>query len=187
MLVLFAFAKANSLQAQSKTTKQEKEERVQQASVPTQALQETEAMAAGSRIKFYLEYDGDKTSYEGKFKKDGRRYSMEYTSTGELEDVEIEIKRRNVSKRLWESMAGRLDSIASRWRVEKIQQQYLPVPDGLNALKDNIDKERFDHLELIVAFKENRKIYRKEILFDLEGIIVNIRDVKRIAYDFLLF
>jgi hypothetical protein len=186
-LIVFAFAKANFSQAQSQEVKLEKEERIKSTDFPADAVPWILRFAGGKRIKFYKEFDGDKTSYEGKFKKNGRRYSMEYSKDGNLEDVEIEIQRKEIEKNLWETMEGKLDSIDDRWRVEKIQQQYRMPEEGYDQLLQHTKNQNFQYLEIIVAFKNNRKIYSKELLFDREGTIIRKREVKRRAYDFLLF
>lgn len=187
ILMVFAFAKAKVSQAQSTSDKLEKEEQIQENRFPKEALQITSLFSDGKSVKYFKEYDGDKTSLEAKFKKEGKRYSIEFSESGSLEDVEIEIKRKEIDKVLWQAIESSLDSIADRWRIEKIQEQYLPKNKEPDEIIKLIKKHGFDHLELIVAFKSNRKIYRKEILVGLDGTILKERNVKRLAYDFLLF
>ncbi|WP_156339988.1 hypothetical protein [Nonlabens sp. YIK11] len=184
--MVIAFAKANSLQAQSSQVKIEKEERIDQTNVPAPIIATIADLAKDRNVKYYKETDGDRVSFEGKFKKDGNRYSAEFNVTGILEDVEVEVEKKSLDENLRTAIASRLDSIASRWRIEKIQEQYLPK-SSISQLNQNIDERTFDNLELIVAFKTDGKIYRKELLFNSKGSLKLSRDVKRIAYDFLLF
>jgi hypothetical protein len=187
MALVFAFAKANFTQAQSDHIKQEREERVESFVFPAGTLSLVKEIAINRKVKFYKEFDGDKISFEAKFKKRRQRYSIEYSQNGTLEDVEIEVKRKVIDSLLWGKIAIRLDSISDRWRVEKIQQQFVSDPFDKAQLLLRMEGKEFDNLELIVAFKSNRKIYRKELLFDKEGKLINQRNVKRLAYDFLLF
>jgi hypothetical protein len=187
MALVFAFAKANFSHAQSENVKLEREERVESSVFPAGTLNLVKEIAINRKVKFYKEFDGDKTSFEAKFKKQRQRYSMEYSQNGTLEDVEIEVKHKDIDSQLWGKIAIQLDSISHRWRVEKVQQQYVSVPFDKAALLLRIEGEEFDNLELIVAFKSNRNIYRKELLFNREGKLINQRNVKRLAYDFLLF
>lgn len=187
MLLAFAFAKANFTHAQPENVKLEREQRVESSVFPAGALIFVKEIAVGRKVKFYKEFDGNKTSFEAKFKKQRHRYSIEYSKNGTLEDVEIEVKHKDIDSQLWGKIGILLDSIADRWRVEKTQQQYVSVPFDKAALLLRIKGEKFDNLELIVAFKSNRNIYRKELLFNIEGKLINQRNVKRLAYDFLLF
>ncbi len=186
ILMVFAFAKANYLTAQSQQTKTEQEERIEVNAFPAVALDQVQALTTVKKIKLYREFDGDKESFEAKFKSNGRRYSVEFSEDGTLEDVEIEVAKRKIPDPLWEIIEQNLEQIANRWRVERIQQQYLP-PVNKKLLEQKIESGNFDALEMVVAFKEKRKIYRKELLIDQQGNIIKERDVKRVAYDFLLF
>jgi len=187
ILIVFAFAKANFSQAQSQEVKLEKEERIKNTDFPENALPWVLKFAEGKRIKYYKEFDGDKTSYEGKFKKNGRRYSMEFSESGNLEDVEIEIHRKEIEKKLWRAMEIKLDSIEDRWRVKKTQQHYSLPEKGYGQLLQQVKNQNFQYLELIVAFKNKRNIYTKELLFNRDGTIIREREIKRRAYVFLLF
>lgn len=187
VLAVLAFAKANYATAQKTSFKQEREQRIDKAQFPSPASELVEKIAGGSRIKYYQEVDGDMSSFEGKFKNNRKRYSVEFSEDGILEDIEIEVKSKEVPSNLWNSVSNQLDSICNRWRVEKVQEQYLPMDFSIDKLLDNIAASNYQYLELIVAFKEQRKIYRKELLVNTNGDIILVRDVKRIAYDFLLF
>ncbi|BAO55028.1 hypothetical protein NMS_1019 [Nonlabens marinus S1-08] len=187
MVVLFAFAKANFTQAQSPTLKFEKEERVKKEEFPADALPYIQQLADGSRIKYYREFDGEQTSYEAKFKTNRRKYSMEYDRDGNLEDIEIEVSKKLLPKTEWEIIQSRLNTYAKRWKVEKIQLQYVNNNDDNDHLTLQIARKNYENIEMIVAFKDQRNIYRKELLFNRAGEILKERDVKRRVYDFLLF
>jgi hypothetical protein len=187
LLLFFAFAKANSVHAQSENVKLEREQRVDSSLFTVSALSLVQEIAVDRKVKFYKEFDGDKTSLEAKFKKRRQRYSIEFSLDGTLEDVEIEVKRKDIDLLLWKKIKIQLDSVSDQWRVEKMQQQYVSNPFNKEGLLLKIEEKEFDNLELIVAFKSNRKIYRKELLFNTEGEIINQRNVNRLAYDFLLF
>lgn len=187
LLVLFAFAKANFIQAQSSGLKLEKEERVKKGEFPADALPYVQQLANGNRIKYFREFDGERTSYEAKFKSKGRKYSVEYSEAGILEDVEIEVSKGKLPTAEWQNIQRQLGTYSDRWKVEKIQLQYLSLDDGLELLREQIAKKNYQHIEMIVAFKDKRKIYRKELLINRAGEIIKEREVKRRAYDFLLF
>ncbi|SCY37147.1 hypothetical protein SAMN05192588_2533 [Nonlabens sp. Hel1_33_55] len=186
ILMVFAFAKANYTQAQSSKIKIEKEERIQQEALPLPIIEAVTQVSEDRKVKYYKEIDGEKISFEGKFKKAGNRYSMEFDVVGNFEDLEVEVKKRSVDKLLWNAISLKLDSISSRWRTEKIQEQYLPE-STMEKFKEKLKSSNFENLEIIAAFKKDGKILRKELLFSAAGALIQMREVKRIAYDFLLF
>ncbi len=187
LVVLFAFAKANFIQAQSSNLKFEKEERIKKEEFPVDALPYIQQLAEGRRIKYYREFDGERTSYEAKFKIKLRKYSIEYDRDGNLEDIEIEVSKRQLPKMEWVKIQSRLDEYAKRWKVEKIQWQYVNSNDDLDELALQIARKNYENIEMIVAFKDKRNIYRKELLLTRTGEVLQERDVKRRVYDFLLF
>lgn len=116
-----------------------------------------------------------------KLKESERKNMQEY-----FEDLEVEVKKRSVDKLLWNAISLKLDSISSRWRTEKIQEQYLPE-STMEKFNEKLKSRNFENLEIIAAFKKDGKIIRKELLFSAAGALIQVREVKRIAYDFLLF
>ena len=186
VLCVLAFAKAQPLTAQN--VKKEKESSVKRSDFPEKSLLWLDALSNDCKnLDYYKEVDGDKTSYELKCKCDGNRRSIEFNESGDLEDVEINIKKRKIAKPVRKKINTILDSISKKNRIEKVQLQYLPKTENPEDLKTKIAKRDYDNLELIVAFKTKRKIYRKELLFSNSGALINSRDIKRIEYDFLLF
>lgn len=185
LLVVLAFAKADYLNAQQK---QERESSVNHDEFPEKAQRQLDLfLPKAKNIKFYKETDGDAVSYEMKFKMNGRRHSVEFDQQGHLEDIEVTVSKRKITKSAALKIQQVLDEICAKNKIEKVQWQFIPTDDQFNALLHRLDKENFDNYEMIVAFKDKRKIYRKELLFSRDGILIQSRDIKRIAYDFLLF
>jgi hypothetical protein len=187
ILVCFAFAKAFSQQIDTADIKIEKEERIDASDFPDVSEDVLPVLLRDARrIKYYREQDARAASYEAKFKKKGRDYSVEYSRDGELQDVEIEISRGKIDRVLREELDRQLGTMARKHRVEKVQQQYLPTDEPTQIL-ENIKSKQYDFLELIVALKIEGSISRKELLVDRNGQIVKQRKIKRRSYDFLLF
>ena len=77
-------------------TKNEKEERINKEDFPNNALEVTDHIPAhAKRLRFYKETDGEKQSFEAKFKLNKLRYSVEFNTNGELE----EYLNSNISKK----------------------------------------------------------------------------------------
>lgn len=187
IFMVLAFAKAEFTKAQS-TEKIEKEEKITLDLIPKSMEKAVvEIGYARKKVRYYRETDGEKVSYEAKLRYRGKKYSIEFNENGILEDVEIDTRKRKISKEALLNIESVLDTMARKYLIEKIQEQYLAKHKTTTQVKENISNNKIDNYELIVAFKDKRTIYRKEMLFDKKGNLISLRDVKRLEYDFLLF
>lgn len=185
VVMVLAFAKADYLTAQSK---QERESRVERTEFPEAAQQLLDLFSQkGKGVKFYRETDGDAVSFEMKLKVNRRWRSVEFDENGRLEDIEVTIRKRRIAQQALRNIQEVLDSLSDKNKIEKVQLQFIPTSDNPQEMLDRLDRNQFDNYEIIAAFKEKRKIYRKELLFSSQGMLLQSRDIKRIAYDFLLF
>jgi hypothetical protein len=184
---VLAFAKAEFTKAQSEQ-KLEQEEKIAAVLFPKNAAKTVNEIGyARKKVIYYRETDGDKISYEAKLKYQDRKYSIEFDLNGVLEDVEIDFRKRKIPVNVRAKINKILDTVARKYRIEKVQEQYVAGDQSATQIKERIALKDFDNFEIVVAFKDKRKIYRKEYLFDKNGSFISQRDVKRLEYDFLLF
>lgn len=187
LMVFLALAKTAFLQAQQLPdlpTKTERETRISYSEFPEAAKGFiSQINPTKKRTRYYRETDGKRTSYEAKFKLKGNKYSVECTPNGQIEDIEISINKKQIKKTLWAQINNQLSQESKRFKIEKIQEQYIFNPIVINQISHRTP----DYYELIVAFKNKRKIYYKELLFNLDGNIVKSTLIKRQAYDFIIF
>jgi hypothetical protein len=184
---VLAFAKAEFTKAQSEQ-KLEQEEKIAAVLFPKNAAKTVNEIGyARKKVTYYRETDGDKISYEAKLKYQDRKYSIEFDLNGVLEDVEIDFRKRKIPVNVRAKINKILDTVARKYRIEKVQEQYVAGDQSATQIKERIALKDFDNFEIVVAFKDKRKIYRKEYLFDKNGSFISQRDVKRLEYDFLLF
>ena len=186
IIYLLFFLVSTVVIAQSNALKIEHEERIKSSEFPSLSKQILDSLIPlRVKMKYYQETDGDSNSYEAKFKYKGKKYSIEFFENGALKETEIEIKKNKLSKIVIDSINKRLDTVARKFKIEKIQEHYSPC--SILSLKQKLQQSNPDGYEIIVAFKDKRKIYRREYLFDRRGMILEVKDVKRLEYDFLLF
>ncbi len=173
--------------------KYEREYRILKSQFPAKALGFLEEHIADAKnVRYYREVDSVKISYEAKFKLDRLRYSVEFDKDGNLEDVEILIKKVDIPNESLENILAYLDRNFTKYRIEKIQQQY-PVTDSETV--DETLYNAFQNLlipslnyELIVAGKKGNNGYHDfEILFDAEGNFVKSRRSLPANYDHVLY
>ena len=103
----------------------ERETRLSEKEVPTSALQFVEALNANRKVKWYKEESLTSQSIEAKFKRNKQKYSVEFDTTGQLEDVEIEIKWQEIPKQVGDSVQNEIAILCVRSKVSKIQVQCI--------------------------------------------------------------
>ncbi|CAM3384566.1 hypothetical protein ZORO111903_12245 [Zobellia roscoffensis] len=187
-LILFFIFSTSTAFAQIKN---EREHRIKKSQFPENArLFIHQKLVNAKRIRFYKEIDGNKVSYEAKFKKDRLQYSIEFNTEGILEDIEIEIKPIDIPNETYTKITIYLENNFKKYRVKKIQQQYLS--DGEDI--DQTLKEAFQNLmlpsikyELIVNGKKEKSFEQFEILFNADGKFELIKKALPPNYDHVLY
>lgn len=143
-----------------------------------------------NKLRHYYETDGDKESFEAKFKYNRHRFSVEFNETGTLEDIEVQVKKNDLEDVVLEKIENYLDTQHDRFKIEKIQAQFQSDnknPEQTMKRARKFDKNSPDHYELIVATKNKGKLKKYEMLFDANGNFENEREIIRNSYDYLIF
>lgn len=173
-------------------TKNEKEERINKEDFPINALEVIDHIPAhAKRLRFYKETDGEKQSFEAKFKLNKLRYSVEFNTNGELEDIEVKTKFGAISKPLSNNILSYLKNNHDKHRIIKIQKQFLfnntlsPKDFFKTIINNNTDlKPRF---EIIAEVKDGKTRTIKEFTFDNKGDFVEARIVNPNSYEHVLY
>lgn len=188
LIVLFLLGCLSLSWAQEK---RESEFRIKKEDFPKNALALLEFhLKDGKRTRFFKEQDGDKNSYEVKFKKQRLHYSIEFNNSGSLEDVEFIIKTNDIPEASWSAVQSYINQNYKKPRVKKIQQQY-PNSEGNEK---NVLKEAFQNLllpyinyELIISCRERKEFLEYEVLFDAQGNFLESRKSIPSKYDHILY
>ncbi len=169
--------------ASAQEVKQEVEKRIDAEEMPPAALDYLNTLRGTKRkLHFYMEHDGEHQSYEAKFKIKHAKYSVEFNSEGQLEDIEILQTPKKMGSALT-AVKQYLETNFERYRIEKIQSHFEKGQDF-----DTSDPGNPDAWELIVATKNSEnKLERFEMTFDVTGKYLKSRKVVRRSYEFLLF
>ncbi|APU67863.1 hypothetical protein [Christiangramia flava] len=173
----------------SQNEKAEKEESINRTEMPEKAQQYlAENLPQHARkVRYYFETDGDRKSYEAKFKFQKHRYSVEFSAPGQLEDIEIEVDHNELDEEIFQKISRHIDRENERFRIEKIQLQFLPDTTGKLPLEKVGFQAQPANYELIVATKNSGKLEKFEMTFDAQGNFVKKRKATRISYDYLIF
>lgn len=167
LLLLFIFCGLpQRVQAQEKF---EMEQRVGRDKVPESALRFVDSFTK-SKVKWYEETGISSKSYEAKFKLNGKRFSVEFDSTGSLEDIEIRMRYRDLETNLKRSISAHLDSVYNRTRIHKLQIQYAGDVQKMMKLRIGISEGLNIQYELELRTKiKGARPELYEYTFDQQG------------------
>jgi hypothetical protein len=173
-------------------TKNEQEERVKVNEFPKVAQEYFNKLPHKLKNqRFYRESDGDKLSFETKFKYKKQHYSVEFDANGILEDVEVLIKKKDIPKVSFETILNYFNTHFEHVRFIKIQKQYINASHTNDlqfinfVLDDSINKNT--HFEIIADIKSNGKHLLKEFTFKSNGEFEKSRPVSSSSYEYALY
>lgn len=109
----------------------EKEYRLKTAEVPLLARQFVDSLGFDCRVKWYMEISQNGKSLEAKSKRGGKWYSVEFDTTGKIQDVEIEVSYEALSDGIQSTIAQQLQGEFEKYRILKIQQQFTGTRNEL--------------------------------------------------------
>jgi len=171
--------------------KKEQEFRIAKNDFPQNSLRTLQPhLTNAKRIRFYKEFDGKKTSFESKFKKDRLKYSIEFDSLGQLEDVEFIIKEKDIPEETWLTLQHYLKVNYHNSKIKKIQQQYpIGTKSAFQVLESAFQNLLLPDInyELIISAKEDSGFTFYEVSFDHEGNFLNARKLVDSNYDHVLY
>ncbi len=149
----------------------EKESRIRYADVPTAARSFVDTLALGAKVKWYLEQGIDTQSLEAKYRRNGQRYSVEFDTLGNIQDIEMEVDEGALPPPLRAAIRRQLDADCTRHRVRKTQVQYTGSPAALlsQVSGQGTPAALATHYELVVKCRSVKQVELFEYLFDAAG------------------
>ncbi len=168
----------------------EREFRIEQSEFPINAQHLISPHIQDSkRIRYYQEIDGNKKSFEVKFKKRRLHYSIEFDESGALEDVEFKISPVDIPDESWKKITDYLKRNFGKFSIKKIQQQHpLTSNDAKKTLVDAFQNLLLPHINYEIVFSAKKeKFERYEALFNADGEFVRLRKSVSTKYDHVLY
>lgn len=157
----------------------EKESRVSEGSVPPKALQFVNELNLSKSIKWYKENTSGKDSYESKFKFNNSFYSVEFDTLGNVEDIEVIVKKRNLSEQERSKLEEGVLVEFEKFKWIKIQRQYIGNESRLKDLFHKKENSLDYNFEVEIEAKSSDgqwKMY--ELLIKSDGEILKKREVQ---------
>jgi hypothetical protein len=173
-------------------TKNEKEERVELKTFPVKAIEVLKTLPKDcKRLKFYKETDGNKQSYEAKFKYNKERYSLEFDAEGIIEDIEVTLKSKKIENEVASKFRAYFKTNYKRAKLIKIQKQYVynPLLNPIDFLSDVLTKKNSAEVnyEIIAEVKSDAARHIREFTFDHKGGFLNSKILNPDSYDHALY
>jgi hypothetical protein len=172
IILLIALNYSSNLFAQEKF---EKESRIKPKEVPTKALFFIDSLNIKNKVKWYKEEGLNGKSVEAKFKQDEAKYSVEFDTLGNVEDIEIDVNWAVLASSLRDSISSKLETDCLKHKIIKVQKQYIGSESALlSILKTDLNKPSLTiNYELVVSCNQQKKVDLFEYLFNEKGKLIS--------------
>lgn len=173
-------------------TKNEKEERITESEFPEAAIAVIKSLPGDcKRLRFYKETDGKKQSFEVKFKYKRKRYSLEFSNEGTIEDIEVLTKFKLLNESVKVKINNYFKDSFKKHKIIKLQEQYvyrsvLNVTTFTNNILKNTSSEA-PNFEIIAEVKSDKERDIREFTFNSLGEFVNFRILNPTSYEHVLY
>lgn len=152
----------------------EREYKIKKEEVPQKALEfikGIESLPPKTKVNWYREEAADAESVEAKFKIDKRKFSIEFSTEGKLQDAEMEIDRDDIPKVTRESIEESLNVEFIKWSIKKVQLQWVGdsslVISSIN--RNERQEEVEENYEIVIKGRTDKTKSYFELLFDSSG------------------
>lgn len=151
--------------------KYEKESRLKSTKVPKKAHDFIDVDLEIKQLKWYKEESFEGVSIEAKFKVDKKKYSVEFDTLGQLEDVEIEIEESEIPELVLIQINKTLSEECKRFKVLKIQKQLKGNINSLIGIKDLNGMSYLSGYELVIKGICSEGVSLYEYFFNEKGVL----------------
>jgi hypothetical protein len=169
--------------------KYEKESRLKLADVPPVALRLIDSLEIPVKIKWYSEESLTGSTVEAKFRFNQKKYSVEFSKEGDLQDIEITIESKEIQENIKETIYKNLESEFNKYAIKKIQVHYPGNNPEILSIIMNPQNETGNDLkyELIVNGKSGKTTKQYEMIFDNKGVLTGTKEIIQKNADYLVF
>ncbi|MEZ4942235.1 MAG: hypothetical protein R3D58_15260 [Saprospiraceae bacterium] len=160
-------------------TKYEREYRIKTQAVPAPARQFVDSLAFRKKVKWYFEENLRGNSIEAKVCRDKKRFSIEFDTSGVLQDIEIQHRWTDIPEHTRNQITATLDSLFVRHDIRKIQIQYAGDRSALFKLAQNQQpaKAYTTRYEMVVKGKKPDGLRLYEITLDENGALRALEEI----------
>ena len=172
--------------------KNEKEDRIHASEFPEKTSTYFNTISQDVKyLKYYKETDGSKKSYEVKFKYRREHYSVEFDTLGNLEDIEVVIKKKHIPKEIKTVIWRYFENNFKKTTLVKVQKQYVNTTKNTDKqfIRHILEKpfNKHTHFEIIAEIKTKKTHELREFTFDRNGKFEKSRLVTTSSYEHALY
>ena len=126
------------------------------------------------RLKWYGEESLKGRSIEAKGTFNKKRYSIEFDTLGNLQDIEMRIDMKSIPENTRDRIKKQLDSIFSAFRIHKVQAQQVADASEIKSSKEGeiITEETITNYEIVLKGRKDKKYSFYEVLFTRNGELI---------------
>ncbi len=159
--------------------KYEKESRIKAKEVSNLALEFIRNTPL-TKVKWYKEIALEEQTIEAKGKYNKRKYSIEFSMEGQLQDIEITLKKKDVLPLILETITDSFNLEFKRHSIKKIQLQYTVLDYAQNNRIPYVvplDQSKFNYEVIVLGligdeFKEFEYLFSSELKIVSKKVIV---------------
>ena len=141
-----------------------------------------------TRVSWYREDHSGELSFEAKFRWEKRWHSVKFSPEGNIEDIEIRIKKKEVPAAAREKIWAYFDSTYTKYRVNKIQLQWTGEEKQLlKALQEHNASGVITRYEIEFMGRNAKENDLWEGLFDKTGVLLQRSRIILIPTDNLAY
>ena len=129
------------------------------------------------KVRWYKEIQNEKLSYEAKVKQSRNRYSIEFDSIGNLEDIEKLVSFKKLPAETHRILSDALEKELGKYKIIKTQIQYLNPDNEIKKLADLSPKNSQIRYEIELYSKKDSSKKLMEYLISGKGEIISSREV----------
>jgi hypothetical protein len=157
----------------------EKEYRIKPDKVPIKALQFFRTSNTDFSKKWYYEENQVGNSVEAKFNHSDERFSVEFDTLGNFQDIEVEKEFDELPKAFQERISAELKNKYTKHKIRRLQVQYSGAIKSFQNFLDNENPLHNYHIyyELIVKGKSDKQTELYEITFNPQGEMVKTEKI----------
>ncbi len=159
--------------------KYEREYDLKKENVPGMAITFMDSCCPNSKVKWYGEESLKGLSIEAKVYYKGSLYSIEFDTSGYIQDVEKKIRLHDISQDTRSAIVKKLDSIYRKHKIDKVQVQWIGSNQTLYELieKNNSELPYTINYEIVVQGKKGKSTRMYEIQFSSGGGILSVSEI----------
>lgn len=159
--------------------KYEREYNLEKEKIPGIAKTFIESCCPNSKVKWYGEESLKGLSIEAKIYYKGSLYSIEFDTSGHIQDVEKKIGLHDIPENTRLAIVNKLDSVFSKHKINKIQVQWMGSDLALYELieKENSALPHTINYEIVVKGEKDKSTRMYELQFSIKGTVISVLEI----------